>query len=63
MDVSVLLEPSIDLKRLAEVLDGLGHEGRVHTTRGWGRKRQAELAESGARLMRAGGYQIESTAR
>lgn len=45
MDVSVLLEPSIDLKRLAEVLDGLGHEGRVHTTRGWGRKRQAELYE------------------
>jgi cytosine/adenosine deaminase-related metal-dependent hydrolase len=27
------------------------------------RKRQAKLAESGARLMRAGGYQIESTAR
>jgi 5-methylthioadenosine/S-adenosylhomocysteine deaminase len=27
------------------------------------RKRQAELAESGAHLMRAGGYQIESTAR
>jgi 5-methylthioadenosine/S-adenosylhomocysteine deaminase len=27
------------------------------------RKRQAELAESGARLMRAGGYQVESTAR
>ncbi|HSO34655.1 MAG TPA: hypothetical protein VLT33_19105 [Labilithrix sp.] len=45
MDVSVLLEPSIDLKRLTEVLDGLGHEGRVHTTRGWGKKRQAELYE------------------
>ena len=27
------------------------------------RKRQAELAESGARLMRAGGYRVESTAR
>jgi len=46
MDVSVLLEPAIDLKRLVEVLDGLGHEGRVHTTRGWGRKRQAELFEA-----------------
>jgi len=45
MDVSVLLEPTIDLKRLAEVLDGLGHEGRVHTARGWGAKRQAELFE------------------
>ena len=46
MDVSVLLEPTIDLKRLAEVLDGLGHEGRVHATRAWGKKRQAELFEA-----------------
>lgn len=45
MDVTVLLEPTIDLKRLSEVLDGLGHEGRVHTVRGWGKKRQAELFE------------------
>ncbi len=28
MDVSVLLEPTIDLPRLTEILDGLGHEGR-----------------------------------
>jgi len=46
MDVSVLLEPTIDLPRLAEVLDGLGHEGRVHTIRGWGKKRQAALFEA-----------------
>lgn len=46
MDVTVLLEPKIDLPRLAEVLDGLGHEGRVHTIRGWGKKRQAELFEA-----------------
>jgi len=46
MDVTVLLEPTIDLKRLSEVLDGLGHEGRVHTIRGWGKKRQAELFET-----------------
>ncbi len=46
MDVSVLLEPTIDLPRLTEVLDGLGHEGRVHATRGWGKKRQAELFEA-----------------
>jgi len=46
MDVSVLLEPTIDLTRLAEVLDGLGHEGRVHTIRTWTKKRQAELFEA-----------------
>jgi hypothetical protein len=46
MDVTVLLEPTIDLKRLAEVLDGLGHEGRVHAVRGCGKKRQAELFEA-----------------
>jgi hypothetical protein len=46
MDVSVLLEPTIDLPRLAEVLDGLGHEGRVHAIRGWGKKTQARLFEA-----------------
>jgi hypothetical protein len=46
MDVTVLLEPTIDLKRLAEVLDGLGHEGRVHTVRGWSKKRQSALFEA-----------------
>lgn len=46
MDVSVFLEPTIDVERLAEILDGLGHEGRVHTTRGWGKKRQADIFEA-----------------
>ena len=46
MDVTVLLEPTIDMKRLTEVLDGLGHEGRLHTIRGWTKKRQAELFEA-----------------
>jgi hypothetical protein len=46
MDVSVLLEPSIDLLRLEEVLDGLGHEGRVHTTRTWNKKYQASIYEA-----------------
>lgn len=46
MDVSVLLEPKVDLPRLAEVLDGLGHEGRVHTTRTWGKKEQAAIYEA-----------------
>ena len=46
MDVTVLLEPTIDLKRLSEVLDGLGHEGRVHAIRGWAKHRQAALFEA-----------------
>lgn len=46
MDVSVLLEPTIDLNRLSEVLDGLGHEGRVHTIRGWKKMRQAEIFDA-----------------
>ncbi len=46
MDVSVLLEPKIDLERLAEVLDGLGHEGRVHATRSWHGKRQSAIFEA-----------------
>lgn len=46
MDVSVLLEPTIDMKRLAEVLDGLGHEGRVHATYGWNKKTLARLWEA-----------------
>lgn len=51
MDVSVFLEPTIDMKRLAEILDGLGHEGRVHTTRGWTKKRQAEIFEAAKGVM------------
>jgi hypothetical protein len=46
MDVSVLLEPTIDTERLAEVLDGLGHEGRVHTIRTWTRARQRAIFEA-----------------
>jgi hypothetical protein len=46
MDVSVLLEPKIDMPRLAEVLDGLGHEGRVHAIRSWGLKRQIAIYEA-----------------
>jgi hypothetical protein len=46
MDLTVLLEPTIDLHRLTEVLDGLGHEGRVHAIRGWSKKRQSELFEA-----------------
>lgn len=46
MDVSVLLGQNIDLPRLAQVLDGLGHEGRVHTTQTWSTRDQARLFEA-----------------
>lgn len=46
MDVSVYLEPNVDIDRLAEILDGLGHEGRVHTMRTWNKKRMAALYEA-----------------
>ncbi|HQY62041.1 MAG: hypothetical protein IPF92_02350 [Myxococcales bacterium] len=46
MDLTVLLEPKLDLARLTDVLDGMGHEGRLHTVRGWGKHRQAELFEA-----------------
>jgi hypothetical protein len=46
MDLTVFLEPKLDLTRLATVLDEMGHEGRVHTVRGWGKKTQAMLFEA-----------------
>ncbi len=46
MDLTVLLEPKLDLPRLATVLDGMGHHGRLHTIRGWGKARQAALFEA-----------------
>jgi hypothetical protein len=46
MDLSVLLEPKIDIERIARVLDELGHEGRVHTTRTWGRRQMPILWEA-----------------
>lgn len=35
MDVTTLLEPKVDLPRLSEILDDLGHEGRIHTVGTW----------------------------
>ena len=46
MDVSVFLEPKVDIERLAEILDGLGHEGRVHTMRTWNKKRMAAIFDA-----------------
>lgn len=46
MDLTTFIEPKIDLQRIAELLDGLGHEGRVHTIHTWGRRQQAALFEA-----------------
>ncbi|MCA9591551.1 MAG: hypothetical protein KC657_39920, partial [Myxococcales bacterium] len=46
MDVSVFLEPKLDLTRIAELLDGLGHEGRLHTVGAWSKKQQAAIFEA-----------------
>jgi hypothetical protein len=46
MYVGTLIEDEIDLPRLREVLDGLGHIGRVATIRGWDRRTQARLYEA-----------------
>jgi hypothetical protein len=35
MDLTVFLEPKIDLPRITHILDGLGPGGRVPTIRGW----------------------------
>jgi hypothetical protein len=46
MDVTTLLEPTINLERLAEVLDGLGHEGRYHAVRTWTKRHQMRLFDA-----------------
>ncbi|HWL89484.1 MAG TPA: hypothetical protein VNO21_26955 [Polyangiaceae bacterium] len=46
MNLSVLLEPTVDLPRLRKILDELGHAARVDTIRGWDRKTQAVLYEA-----------------
>ena len=46
MDLQVLFDPKVNLERLAEVLDGLGHAGRFTTVRGWEKNHQARLFEA-----------------
>lgn len=46
MYLGTLLEDEIDLPRLREVLDGLGHVGRVDTIRQWDGRTQARLYEA-----------------
>jgi hypothetical protein len=35
VDLKVLIEPKLELARLSQVLDELGHEGRLHAVRLW----------------------------
>jgi hypothetical protein len=46
MDVTTLLEPKIDLERLTEILDGLGHEGRFHTATTWSPAQKKAIFEA-----------------
>ena len=54
MDLTVLIEPRLDLVRLSQVLDEMGHEGRAHTLRTWGKKQQAALFEGAAGFRKIG---------
>jgi hypothetical protein len=45
MDLSVLMDP-LDLPRLAQVLNELGHPGRLDTVRGWDGDTMAKLYEA-----------------
>jgi hypothetical protein len=46
MDLTVLLEPKVNLSRIARILDDLGPSGRLDTIRGWEATQQAALYEA-----------------
>ena len=46
MNLDVLFDGEVDIGRIAEVLDGLGHPGRLDTIRGWGHEHQRRLYEA-----------------
>jgi hypothetical protein len=46
MDLTVLIEPKLDLERLSHVLDGFGHEGRLHCVRGWEKRKMEAIYEA-----------------
>jgi hypothetical protein len=46
MDLTVLLEPTINMARLESVLDELGHSGRLATVHGWERKDLTRLFDA-----------------
>jgi hypothetical protein len=54
MDLTVLLEPKIDLKHIARILDELGPSGRLDTIRGWGAREQAPMYEAAKGLLPIG---------
>ncbi len=46
MDLTVFLEPKIDLPRIGRLLDELGPMGRLETIRGWGRDTMSALYDA-----------------
>lgn len=46
MDVSVYLSPTLNLERITEILDGLGHDGRVHTMHTWGKHEMGKIFDA-----------------
>jgi hypothetical protein len=46
MDLTVLLEPKVNLSRIARVLDELGPSGRLDTIHGWEGAQQAALYDA-----------------
>lgn len=46
MHLELLFKPTLDLPRLAQILDELGHVGRLDSIRRWGKKEQAILFDA-----------------
>lgn len=46
MDVQKFLEPTVNVERIVELLDGLGHEGRYHTVRTWSKKEMERIFDA-----------------
>lgn len=46
MDVQKFVEPTVNIERLVELLDGLGHEGRYHTIRTWSAKDMSRIFDA-----------------
>lgn len=48
MDLSKLIFPKVELETIAHALDGVGHEGRLHTVIEWSKREMAPLYEAAA---------------
>jgi hypothetical protein len=46
MNLDVLFDDKVNIERISEVLDGLGHPGRLDTIRGWHHHQQEQLYEA-----------------